>query len=51
MKEVKLYNAALLLGIGVLLAGLGLHSWRLVAVGALVAGAGGCFATLMDMRR
>lgn len=49
-KETKLYSAALLLGIAILLMGLGFHSWRLVAVGALVAGAGGWFGMLATLK-
>ncbi|MBI1761146.1 MAG: hypothetical protein HYR56_06880 [Acidobacteria bacterium] len=50
-KETGLYSAALLLGIVVLLIGLGIHSWKLFAVGALVAGAGGCFGMLATLMK
>jgi hypothetical protein len=46
IKEKRLYSRALLLGVVLLLAGLGIHSWKLIAVGALVAGAGGWFGML-----
>ena len=46
MHETRLYHTAFLLGVLVLLAGVALHSWKLIAVGALLAGAGGWFGML-----
>jgi len=43
MKESRLYNFAMLAGIAILLLGLITHSWKAVAFGALIAGAGGLF--------
>lgn len=40
----------LLLGIALLLAGLGVHSWKLIAGGAFVAGAGGWFGMLATLK-
>ena len=51
IKETKLDSAALLLGIALLLAGLGFRSWKLIAVGALVAGAGGWFGMLATLKK
>jgi hypothetical protein len=51
IKEKKLYSTALLLGIAVLFAGLAFHLWELLAVGALVAGAGGWFGMLATLKK
>ena len=51
IKEKKLYSTALLLGVAVLFAGLALHLWKLIAVGALVAGAGGWFGMLATLKK
>jgi hypothetical protein len=51
MKEVTLYNAALLVGIIVLLLGIVLHMWKLVAFGALIAGVGGWFGMLSTLKK
>ncbi len=50
-KEAKLYSTALLLGIALLLIGLGVHSWKLIAAGALVAGAGGLFGMFATLKK
>ena len=49
-KETKLYSAAMLLGIALLLFGLGIHSWKLIAGGAFVAGTGGWFGMLATLK-
>jgi len=46
MKERRLYHLALLSGVAMLLLGVWLHSWPTVALGAMVAGAGGLFAAI-----
>ena len=51
MKESTLYNAALLTGVIVLLLGIALHMWKLVAFGALIAGVGGWFGMLTTLKR
>ena len=51
MKEQQLYHLALLAGLATLLAGIWLHSWLIVACGALIAGAGGLFGMLATVRR
>lgn len=43
MMETRIYNVCMLGGIVVLLSGIVFHSWHTVALGALVAGAGGLF--------
>ena len=51
MKETTLYSTALLGGVGVLLLGIALHTWKLVALGALVAGIGGWFGMLSTLKK
>lgn len=51
MKETTLYSTALLAGIGMLLLGLALHTWKLVALGALIAGIGGWFGMLSNLKK
>jgi hypothetical protein len=51
MKEARLYNAALLVGVIVLLLGIVLHTWKLVAFGALIAGVGGWFGMLSTLKK
>ncbi len=51
LKETTLYNAALLAGVIVLLLGIALHIWKLVAFGALVAGVGGWFGMLSTLKK
>ena len=46
MTEPRLYNLMMWFGIAILLTGLALHSWKAVAIGALIGGAGGFFSTL-----
>ena len=51
MKESTLYNTALLAGVIVLLLGIVLHTWKLVAFGALIAGVGGWFGMLSTLKK
>jgi hypothetical protein len=51
MKEATLYNVALLAGVIVLLLGIVLHAWKLVALGALIAGVGGWFGMLSSLKK
>jgi hypothetical protein len=51
IKETTLYNVALLMGVVVLLLGLALHTWKLVAFGALIAGIGGWFGMLSTLKK
>ncbi|MGE0102070.1 MAG: hypothetical protein AB7H86_06845 [Blastocatellales bacterium] len=47
MSEKRVYHYCMLGGIAVLLCGIAFHSWGAVAVGALVAGAGGLFSVFV----
>ncbi|MDX2034449.1 MAG: hypothetical protein SF339_27490 [Blastocatellia bacterium] len=50
MKEARIYNWAMLLGMLFLLVGIALHSWLAVAIGALVAGVGGVFGVAATLK-
>jgi hypothetical protein len=50
MSEVRVYNIAMLFGIAILFVGLIIHSWKVVAFGALLAGAGGLFSAFSNSK-
>lgn len=50
MKEARIYNLALLLGMLLMVAGILMHSWMAIAVGALVAGVGGVFGMVATLK-
>jgi hypothetical protein len=50
MKEVRLYNFAMLSGIAILIIGLAIHSWKVVAFGAMLGGIGGLFGALSNSK-
>lgn len=50
MKEARIYNLALLLGMLFLVAGILMHSWMAIAIGALVAGVGGVFGMVATLK-
>lgn len=50
MMEARIYNGSMLAGIVLLLAGIFMHSWSLVAFGALIAGAGGFFGVFISAK-
>ena len=47
MNEKRIYHYCMISGTVIVLAGIGFHSWKAVAMGALIAGAGGLFSVFV----
>ncbi len=50
MKETRIYNNAMLIGMAILLGGVFFHSWMAVAVGAMIAGVSGVFGIVVSRK-